>query len=218
MCILHTAQDCSTLWNMETGTRVWEHHVGFPLWYMSRTCLSRCGNWLCALIFRHEINAGLDWYAIDIWNATTCSRYRRVAIHRGDIFGVDFSPDAWRLLAVTTCNVIVWNLGQDRRSFTFNDDDSVVSAKFSPDVLQLLAIAEHKVLLWSIDDDSLGWCIPQRHVSIACFTPDSKGVLLTCRTGTEEWDVASRECCWKVDGEPVAAIAFSSQNKRPRRH
>jgi hypothetical protein len=49
--VLHTAQDCSTLWNMETGTRVWEHHVGFPLWYMSRACLSRCGNWLCTLIF-----------------------------------------------------------------------------------------------------------------------------------------------------------------------
>ena len=108
--------------------------------------------------------------------------------------------------------MIVWNLGQDRRSFTFSDDDSVVSAKFSPDGLQLLAIAEHKVLSWSIDDDSPGWCIPQWHVSRACFTPDSKGVLLTCHNGAEEWDVASRECCWKVDGERVTAIAFSSQN------
>jgi hypothetical protein len=68
--VLHTAQDCSTLWNMETGARVWEHHVGFPLWYMSRICLSRCGNWPCTFIFRHESNAGLDWYAIDMWNAT----------------------------------------------------------------------------------------------------------------------------------------------------
>ena len=108
--------------------------------------------------------------------------------------------------------MIVWSLGQDRRSFTLNDDYSGVSAKFSPDVPQLLAIAEPNVLLWSIDDDSLGWCIPQRHVSIACFTPDSKGVLLTCHNGAEEWEVASRECCWKVDGERVTAIAFSSQN------
>ena len=205
-------RDCSTLWNMATGTRVWEHHVGFPLWYMSRTRFSRCGKWLCTLIFRHERNAGLDWYAIDIWNASTCSRCRRVAIHRNDIYCVDFSPDAWRLLAVTTCKVMVWNIGHDRRSFTFNDDDSVVPARFSPDGLQLLAIAEHNVLLWSIDDDSLGWCSSQWPVSRACFTPDSKGVLLTCHDGAEEWEVASRECCWKVDGERVTAIAFSSQN------
>jgi WD40 repeat protein len=39
--VLHTVEDCITLWNTETGTRVWEHHVGFPLWYMSRICLSR---------------------------------------------------------------------------------------------------------------------------------------------------------------------------------
>ena len=130
-----------------------------------------------------------------------------------NIYCVDFSRDAWHLLAVTTCNVILRSLGQDRRSFTFNDDYSGVSAKFSPDVPQLLAIAERDVLLWSIDDDSLGWCIPQGHVSRACFTPDSKGVLLTCHNGAGGgWDAASRECCWKVDGERVTAVAFSSQN------
>ena len=63
------------------------------------------------------------------------------------------------------------------------------SAEFSPDGLQLITIAKHRAWLWRLDDDPLGWCIPQWDVSIACFTPDSKGVLLTCRTEMEEWDV-----------------------------
>ena len=215
--VLHTVEDCITLWNMETGTRVWDHHVGFPLWYQPHACLSRCGNWFCTLI--RDVRAGPVRNTADIWNATTCSHYRGVTVPSGIVDRVEFSPDAWCLFAVcTNGNVTIWSLGHDPRSHTFKHEGTVESAEFSPDGLQLITIAKRRAWLWRLDDDSLGWCIPQWHVSIACFTPDSKGVLLTCRTGTEEWDVASRECCWKVDGEPVTAIAFSSQNKRPRRH
>ena len=53
-------------------------------------------------------------------------------------------------------------------------------------------------VIWRLDDDLLVWCISHMHVWIACFTPDSKGVLLSGENGVEERDTASRECCWRV--------------------
>ena len=98
--VLHTVEDCITLWNMETGTRVWDHHVGFPLWYQPHACLSRCGNWFCTLI--RDVRAGPVRNTADIWNATTCSHYRGVTVPSGIVDRVEFSPDAWCLFAVCT--------------------------------------------------------------------------------------------------------------------
>jgi len=205
--VLHTRAHCIALWNMETGTRLWKHHSGFAWSYEPLTCLSTCGNWLCTVISGRQ-------NIVDIWNATTSSHYGQVAQTRGHITDMSFSPDAWRLVVVcTNGNVTVWNLGRDRRSYTFKHESTVRSAVFSTDGHQLITIAAGSAWLWVVDDHTVGWCIPQAQVSMAFFTPDSKGVLLTGRTGTEEWDTASMELCWKVDGEPITGIAFSSQNE-----
>ena len=82
----------------------------------------------------------------------------------------------------TNGKVTVWNFGQDRRSYTFKHECTVVSTEMSPmDSNSLYTIAADKAwleVIWRLDDDLLAWCISQMHVWIACFTPDSKGVLL----------------------------------------
>jgi cation-transporting ATPase E len=96
----------------------------------------------------------------------------------------------------------------------------VLILMLSPDGLQLITIGVDKAWLlsiWRLDDDSLGWCIPQVHVWIACFTPHSEGVLVRGENGVEEWDTASRECRWKVGDKVIKAIAMSSPYERPCR-
>jgi WD40 repeat protein len=132
---------------------------------------------------------------------------------------MSFSSDAWHLVAVcTNGNVTVWNLGRNLRTYTFKHEYAVQSAVVSSDGHRLITVAANRARLWIIDDHTLGWCIPQVHVSMAFFTPDGKGVLVTGRNGTEEWDAASMELCWKVDGEPITGIAFSSQGQGLCRH
>ena len=80
----------------------------------------------------------------------------------------------------TVCSnryVTVWNIGHDRRSYTFKQAGAVYSAKFSPEGHQLLTIAADKVWLWRIDDGELVWCISDVEVQKAYFTPGSKGVV-----------------------------------------
>ena len=101
----------------------------------------------------------------------------------------------------TNGKVTVWNFGHDRRSYTFKHECTVVSTEMSPDGLQLITIAADKAwleVIWRLDDDLLVWCISHMHVWIACFTPDSKGVLLSGENGVEERDTASRGRCWRV--------------------
>ena len=155
------------------------------------------------------------WGSVEIWNATTCSIYHSMRVTSCDdcvIEKVGFSLDALRLF--TVCGnrytrsrlVTVWNIGHDRRAYTFKQADYVASAKFSPEGHQLLTIAAGQVWVWWIDEGTLEWCIPEAQVWDAYFTPDGKGVVLTGPNGTHEWDTASRERRWKV-GDKIYDLA-----------
>ena len=221
--VLHTSgEGCATLWNMETGTRLWEHGIDVPSFRFQGACLSRCGNWFCTMTHRRDSQKWWGqqvWHGVEIWNAMTCSIYHSMRVTSCDdgvIEKVGFSLDALRLF--TVCGnrytrgrlVTVWNIGHDLPAYTFKQADYVASAKFSPEGRQLLTIAAGQVWVWWIDEGTLEWCIPEAQVWKAYFTPDGKGVVLTGRNGTDEWDTASREHRWKVGDKVITAIALSS--------
>ena len=60
--VLHTGEEgCATLWNMETGTRLWEHGIDVPSFRFQGACLSRCGTWFGTMT--PDVPVIRDWVA-----------------------------------------------------------------------------------------------------------------------------------------------------------
>ena len=203
--LLHTYHGCISLWNMETGARVWE----YPHCYRRGSArFSAHGDWFLTISGPCNVPTNV----VDLWSVASCSHDRQLKEPNGEIRFASFSPDGWRVVTVSSRNTArVWSLGRDWVSCTFQHENQIESADFFPDGVQILIISRGDAWLWIPDGQAPGRRLPQRHVSVALFDPQSEFVLLSGCDGIAMWNATGTELCWAHadNGMSLTALAFS---------
>ena len=201
--LLYTGEDCIALWDMELGTCLWKYrhccHIG-------SACFSECGDWFFTITGFCNNHAS----AVDVWHVRRCSHDRQLEEHGADISYGPFSSDAWHVITVSSCNTArVWSLGHDWSSWAFHHDCTIDSAAFAPDGVQVVTVSGGYAWLWLVDGQTLGQRMPQESVWWACFSPESKYVLLRHSDGIAMWTAGDNEPRWSDVDKDISVVAFS---------
>ena len=132
---------------------------------------------------------------MDVWSISGRTHYWRFEEPKAKIKFASFSSDGWRVLAVTSRDIVrVWSLGRRSASWTFHSTD-VCRAAFAPDGVQVVTISRSHACLWRTDCQQFRVRLPEGGVSEAWFTPDGASVLLTGDYGTSLWNANGEGDC-----------------------
>jgi WD40 repeat protein len=202
--VLNIRTGIFTMWNMGAAAVEWVYHHRdlHPYERGGSECFSRCGN----LFF----TVTLPCNAMDVWSVSGRTHYWRFEEPKAKITYVAFSPDGWRVLAVTSRGIVrVWSLGRGWASWTLHSEN-VSWAAFAPDGVQVVTISRFRACLWRTDCQQFRVRLPEGDVSKAFFAPDGACVLLTGGYGTSLWNANGKgDCLFYVDKEDIRAMAFS---------
>ena len=139
--VLNIRAGLFTMWNVETAACEWVYHHSdlHPYERGESECISRCGN----LFF----TVTLPCNAMDVWSISGRTHYWRFEEPKAKIKFASFSSDGWRVLAVTSRDIVrVWSLGRRSASWTFHSED-VSWAAFAPDGVQVVTISRSRACL-----------------------------------------------------------------------
>ena len=207
--VLNIRAGLFTMWNMETAAIEWVYHHSdlHPYERGESECFSRCGN----LFF----TVTLPCNAMDVWSVSGRTHYWRFEEPKAKITHVAFSPDGWRVLAVTSRGIVrVWSLGRGWASWTLHSEN-VSWAAFAPDGVQVVTISRFHACLWRTDCQQFRVRLPEGDVSKAFFAPDGACVLLTGSHGASMWNANGKgDCLFYVDKKDIRAIAFSHMRQK----
>ena len=190
---------------METAAGEWVYHHSdlHPYERGESECISRCGNLFFTVTFPCN--------AMDVWSVSGRTHYWRFEEPKAKITYVAFSPDGWRVLAVTSRGIVrVWSLGRESASWTFHGEGVVRWAAFAPNGVQVVTISCGFACLWRTDCQQFRVRLPEGDMPKAFFAPDGACVLLTGRHGTSLWNANGKgDGLFYVDKEDIRASAFS---------
>jgi hypothetical protein len=134
------------VWRVEDGKQMTTVEVGI----VQCLAVSNDGRWIAA---------GTDRGGVFVWDATT---YEKVISHRGDyhtIYGIDFSPDATRLVSASD-DASIWDIATRKRVQTLDHGDSVRAAKYSPQGDRIATATRDSVRVYASSDGHLLVNIP----------------------------------------------------------
>ena len=127
-------------------------------WHIARTLdESRC---LSVSVSRDNkwIGAGTAWGWVFVWNTRTFERAAALTVDRYyGHNGVDFSPDATRILSASDNNTAsVWDLATRKQIQVLRHDDCVRAAKYSTQGDRIATAGQYNsIRLWDSDEGSL---------------------------------------------------------------
>ena len=111
--------------------------------------VSKDGRWIAA---------GMERKGLVVWNATT---YKRAFSGEGGRGGVDFSPDATRLVSTGRWTGTIWNVASGKEVQMLYDEDAcdpcseMLAAKYSPQGDRIATASKHSVHVWDSNDGRL---------------------------------------------------------------
>ena len=112
--------------------------------------VSKDGRWIAA---------GMEYKGVVVWNAKT---YERAFPGKGGRGGVDFSPDATRLVSTDRwAGAIIWDVASGKQAQTLHHKDAkgscpdMVAVKYSPQGDRIATASGHSVQVWDSNDGRL---------------------------------------------------------------
>ena len=136
-----------------------------------------------------------------------------------DVFNLEFSPDATKLLSGDRQgNVIISEVSSGRAEIRLTSENMYYRAVFSPDGKQIAsADQDGQVRIWDVasartDKTLIGHT---GVVKLISFSPDSRRLVTAAEDNTVRlWDVASGKELKQIGSDPVQRFAFSPDGKR----
>ncbi|MFN7929643.1 MAG: serine/threonine-protein kinase [Blastocatellia bacterium] len=156
---------------------------------------------------------------IVLWDAATTTIAARF-VFESSVWNVTFSPDGrWLVSSHGDGTILVWNVAQRRREFSFNAHAEAVRAvAFAPDGQHYASAGDdHAILLWNAatGQQEAALVKHQSRVVRIAFSPDGRWLVsLDQQRKLIRWNLASRAVAWETTASnTTSCLAISPDGK-----
>ena len=137
------------------GVRVWRVQDGREMANLEKVgndehlALSKDGNWLATGTTGNRSY----WGEVIVWDANTYKQ--KYQWNKRLVYGLDFSPDATQLVAVSADKAIIWDLATGNEVRTLVHQGWVKAVKYSPEGDRIATVTRNHVRVWDSEDGRL---------------------------------------------------------------